>query len=96
MKQPKIIDSLRKYGVRGFFRKWKEGFSLIPPESLIKTRMYSYIGMIGALIIGIVFMFLKGMWYMSLVFGFVIIIQVTSIISDYQQYKNLKQFKEVK
>lgn len=95
LKEPKIIHSLKTYGIKGFFKKWKEGFSLIPPESLIKTRIWSTFGMIGALLLGIVFTLLKGTWYLSLIFVFVIIIQATVIIGDYQQYKNLTQFKEV-
>lgn len=89
-----LATNLHKYGIRGFFRKWREGIKQIPPEDLLKTRLIGYIGAIIGLILSAVIMFYRGSWYIGIAIVFFCLIQVASFLGEYQQYMSMQQFQK--
>jgi len=96
MKQSKnrIIECIKKEGLKGFFKRWKDGMMKIPPEKLLESEIIGYGGSILATILaGIVFLFVRNMWTISIIMFFTLIIQGSQLLAKYQQLENLKEMQ---
>lgn len=90
-----ITESIKKEGVVGFFKRWGDGIQKIPPENLLMSEIYGYIGtIIGTIVAGVIFLFWPKMWPISLVMVFSVVITASQLIGKFQQYKAIKKFKE--
>jgi hypothetical protein len=90
-----IRESIKKEGVVGFFKRWGDGIQKIPQDALLLSEIYGYIGTIlGTIAAGIIFLFWKGMWPISIIMLFSIVITTSQLIGKYQQYKAIKVFNK--
>ena len=92
----KLVESLKKYGVRGFLDKWKVGIMSLTPEQLLISEIRGYLMTIFATIFAgfyfaIVF---RTLWPLALIMFFNIFIQGSQLISKYQQLQSMKMITE--
>jgi len=92
-----LIKNLKKHGLKGFMKKWKEGMMKLTPEQLLKAEIKGYLGSIlGTIAAGLIFIFVyKTMWAISIVLFFNIIIQGSQLIAKYQQLEAFKQMESI-
>jgi hypothetical protein len=90
-----ITESIKKEGVKGFFKRWGDGIQKIPQDRLLLSEIYGYIGtIIGTIVAGVLFFFWPKMWPISLVMLFNVVITGSQMIGKIQQYKAIKKFNE--
>lgn len=99
MKPIKNIKNLLKYirvhGYHKAMRDWKKAYlSLETPEQLLKKEIYSYVGLIGAMLIAAVVLAWSGSWHISLVLVFSIGIAYTQLKGKLMQLNKLKEMME--
>jgi hypothetical protein len=90
-----ISESIKQEGVKGFMKRWKDGFQKIPPDKLLESEIVGYWGnIIGTIFACIIFMIWSRMWPLALVLIFNVVIQGSQLIGKYQQLKQMKDFKK--
>lgn len=89
-----IAESIKQEGMKGFLKRWKDGFNKIPPEKLIETELIGLWGtLLGTIAACIIFFIWNGMWPLVLVLGFNVLIQAVQIIGKYQALNQIKSFQ---
>lgn len=92
----KICEVIRKEGLKGFFRRWKDGIQKVSQEDLLRADIIAHIGMIiGTVLALLFFIFIaKQFWILSIPLSFNIVLQLTSLIAKYQQLNALLDLKK--
>lgn len=72
---------------KGFFKKWKEGIMNITPSQQLKAKCTGTIGAILGLILAMIVMLYRGIWYFGLFLLALIFLQFIQYIGTKQQLK---------
>lgn len=86
---------LRENGWERTWDRWKYNYAMLDtPEQLLRKEVFGYVGAMFGLLIGLVFMFFRGLWFISVVMGFSCFIMNCQLKSKLRQLRLLKNIKE--
>jgi len=78
-----------------FFSRWKQGIMSVTPEQRLLVDMFSIFIIFCGCVAGVIITLIDGgLWYITLIFLGMGILQATTNIAKYQQYITLKSLKE--
>ena len=80
-----------------FFRRWREGMKHLNPKQLLRSKQHGQIGfIIGIIFAASIMIFKNKMWYWSIAFFFMMMLQALDFISTRQQYKQILEMEKIK
>ena len=91
----KFFKYWKKHGWNKTSKDLKYNYLMLEtPENLLKKEITSYIGVLGALLLALVFLAFRGFWYISLIMLFSIAISYYQMKGKLIQLKKLKEMTE--
>lgn len=77
-----------------FLRRWIEGIKNITPVQQLKSRCIGTIGCIAGLILILIVMIMRRVWYVIVLMFFLLFLQVIQYLGTRQQYLAMKEIQE--
>ena len=92
-----LIKSIKREGWKRTKKKWYYNFVMLQtPEKLMEQEITGYIGSMVGIVFAMIFMWIKGLWYITFAMAFSLLILYAQLKGKLKQKQILKDIKDMK